>query len=397
MNSVEIIEQTTDLSPLREDWSRLLAVTPHASFFQSLDWLETRWKHRLPTDAALQVAVIRENGDVTGIVPLCVQKKATPLGDIRKLRFPIDNWGSFYGAVGANPEEAMSRVAAYLNSTASSSATAFDLLEFTNLPDYQSSKGEPSESPEPCLSPDSGNWITSECSHVAMLYLEGDWNSYWESRRAQKNRRRNVERCERRLSELGQLEYLRFRPAPGEDPRWDLYDACEALASKSWQDSLVDGNTLHHEDVRPFLRDVHLAAVQSGHCDLNLLTLDQTPIAFSYGYHFQGYVDLMKVGFDPELAKFAPGNALWTRLIQDSYERGDQVLDFGPSCLDYKKFWMTALETSYQSVHYSKTPAGRAFQLARTFKAKLPMKSADHTNEEAKELAAKKSRKPATA
>lgn len=385
MIECEIIENGDELFRLENDWRRLLAKTPHASFFQSFHWLRVRWKHRLESDTALRIAVVTENREIIGIVPLVIQNRVTPLGTIRKLRFPIDNWGSFYGAIGANPEKIMTIASTHLRK----SCREFDLLEFTNLPDYRSSNGVPSDSPAPQIQDDSANWEFDECSHVAMLYLSGDWNSYWESRKAQKNRRRNVERCERRLGELGEIEYIRYRPDAGEDPRWDLYDQCENLASKSWQDGLSDGNTLHHAKVRPFLRDTHLAAVAAGASDLNLLRLDGKPVAFSYGYHFQGYVDLMRVGFDPELGKFAPGNALWTRLIKDSFSRGDYALDFGPSCLDYKKFWMTNLETSHQGVLYASTPTGRAFRLARVVKSKLPVRTADHTNAEAK-LAAQK-------
>lgn len=386
MIECEIIETQEGLSSLKNEWSRLLAMTPHASFFQSWHWMEVRWKHRLESDTDLRVVVVRENREVIGIVPLVIQRRQTPLGAIRKLRFPIDNWGSFYSAVAGEPGRVMSEAAKHLRENRKD----HDLLEFTNLPDYRSSDGKPSETRNPQLDDDAGPWEIDECSHVAMLYLSGDWESYWESRKAQKNRRRNVERCERRLGELGIIEYIRYRPDAGEDPRWDLYDQCEELASKSWQDGLADGNTLHHEDVRPFFRDAHLAAIKAGASDLNLLRLNGKPVAFSYGYHFRGYVDLTRVGFDPELGKFAPGNALWTRLIRDSYSRGDYALDFGPSCLDYKKFWMTTLETSYQAIRYAPTPAGRAFRLARTVKAKLPMHSADHTNAEAKEAARRK-------
>jgi CelD/BcsL family acetyltransferase involved in cellulose biosynthesis len=193
---------------------------------------------------------------------------------------------------------------------------------------------------------------------------------------------------------LGEITYLRSRPESGSTPDWSLYESCENLASISWQDGLVDGNTLHHEEVKPFLRDLHEAAVKEGGSDLTLLMLNGRPIAFTYGYHFQGYVDLMRVGFDPALAKFAPGNVLWTRLIEDSYARGDKVLDYGPSCLDYKRFWMTSLEQTYQVVEYGAGAAATALRLARSLKSKIAMgDSADHTNEEAKELAGK-NRKP---
>ncbi|MDF1739416.1 MAG: GNAT family N-acetyltransferase [Verrucomicrobiales bacterium] len=391
MINYEVITRIEDLERYRVEWGRLLSVTPHASWFQSFSWFEMRWKHRLETDESLKVFVVKADDRLIGIVPLMVQRKPTALGSIRKLRFPVENWCSFYGALGLDPEMIMSEAANYFRNAQNKGADGFDLIEFTNLPDYRAQGGVPSSSPEPILSGmPTGRSEVSKCSEVAMLYMEGTWDSYWESRKAQKNRRRNVERCARRLSELGEVTYLRSRPEAGSTPDWSHYEACEKLASMSWQDGLVDGNTLHHEEVKPFLRDVHEAAVKEGCSDLTLLMLDGRPVAFTYGYYFQGYLDLMRVGFDPSLAKFAPGNVLWTRLIEDSYALGDKILDYGPSCLDYKKFWMTCLEQTYQVIEYGTSPAAKAMRLARKLKSKIAIgENADHTNEEAKERAAK--------
>lgn len=382
MEEFELIETAEGLSALREDWTRLLDATPRASFFQSHEWFFQRWRHRLATDDALKVIVHREGGKASGIIPLVVQERPLPLGTVRKLRFPIDNWGSFHGPISADPAKTLEAGGRFLKEREKSGVRDFDLVEFTNLASAQ-------EGAE--IFPDPREtWEVSECSHVAVLEIEGTWEDYWESRRAQKNRRRNVERCERRLAETGEIGWIRYRPATGGDPRWDLYDACEELASRSWQDGLVDGHTLHHSEVRSFLRDLHEGACHAGGCDLSLLTVDGKPAAFCYGYHHRGYVDLMRVGFDPRFAKLAPGNALWTRLIRDSFERGDQVLDFGPSCLDYKSFWMTGIATSYQAVRYAPTFAARAFRVARMVRHHLPKRgSADHTNQEAKDLAAR--------
>ena len=115
------------------------------------------------------------------------------------------------------------------------------------------------------------------------------------------------------------------------------------------------------------MRDVHEAAVQAGAVDVNLLFLNDQPIAYVYGYHFGGYIDLTRIGFDPHFAKFAPGNALWSRLIRDSFERGDRVLDLGPTCLDYKRFWMTHLEPSFTYCRYASVKS-QAQRVARHLK-----------------------------
>jgi len=383
MNEVTAIKDTRGLKQqLGSDWQRLHALTPRSGFFQSLDWFDVRTRHPAKDDDGFRIYLVSERGRVTGIVPMVIKNHATRMGIIRKLRFPDDGWCSFYGPLGVDPGKTITMVSDFIWQN---NEDRVDLVEFTTLP-QSAVNGCPQVERH-----SRGGQVISECSHVAILTLENDWDTYWESRRAQKNRRRNVERCERRLAELGEISYIRHRTEePHGDPCWNLLEECLEVARNSWQDGLVDGTTLHHESVKDFVRDAHRAAAAAGALDLNLLYLDGRPIAFVYGYHYHGYLDLMRVGFDPKLAKLAPGNALWTRLIKDSFLRGDRILDFGPSCLDYKKFWINKLETSFQIVQYAPTAKGQSFRMARKLKEKTGhIFAREDTNHRHKKLAAR--------
>src|SRR6185369_15587866 len=141
-------------------------------------------------------------------------------------------------------------------------------------------------------------------SSLVELNAYRDWQSYWQSRTSRW--RNNVRRSERKLAERGTIRYLRYRPDASADqptdPRWDLYEACEAIARSSWQGTSRTGTTLTHEAIRPFLRDCHLRAVEAGALDLNLLLIDEQPVAFNYAYHYRGYVFGLRTGFDGSVA-----------------------------------------------------------------------------------------------
>lgn len=382
------IEITTP-EQLREyaaSWKSLLAKTPHASFFQSIEWLQSRWRFAVDGEQLL-VVVVYSSDDIIGFVPLSIQQQSTKLSTVRTVGFPHSGWSSFYGPITASPDLVLRSAIEHLRH----SNWKYDILELENMPDYSSLPASAHvEEHDPQTKIELAKVSCREATRVAMLDLIGNWDIYWETRRAQKNRRRNVERCERRLAELGTIRHERYRPTPEEaaeaDFRWDLYEACENLARVSWQEGLVDGNTMHHDEVRSFLRDVHVGAVTSGSIDMNVLFLDDEPIAFVYGYHYLGYLDLTRIGFHPKMAKLAPGNALWTRLIKDSYLRGDHVMDFGPTCLDYKLFWTNRLEPSYALEHYTTSPKSLALQAARWAK-RQHTESKDDSNQRNKELA----------
>ena len=95
MTDVQEIRSIDELGEIRSLWQSLLAETPGASFFQSLDWLEVYWKH-FGADQKLRVLVATEAGQPVGIVPLVVHPEATKVGRLRFLTYPLDFWGSFF-------------------------------------------------------------------------------------------------------------------------------------------------------------------------------------------------------------------------------------------------------------------------------------------------------------
>ena len=205
------ITSLEELASYRGEWQDLLSRTPHASFFQSSDWLGVRWQHGAPDEDHFVIGV-RTGAEVLGFLPLMISPLKTSLGEMQVARFPIDGWASFYGPVSAEPKKTLDIAIDYLFK----SKKRFDFLELSTLRDPEGT------CPHVGLDEDRTTLKLlgqdcSEATRVGMLHLSGNWVSYWESRRKQKNRRRNVERCERRLCELGEVRWERYRPASSAD------------------------------------------------------------------------------------------------------------------------------------------------------------------------------------
>jgi CelD/BcsL family acetyltransferase involved in cellulose biosynthesis len=200
------------------------------------------------------------------------------------------------------------------------------------------------------LAPRASAWLQS-----SQIDLAGGWEAYWEARDA--NFRSSIRRRLRRLQEHGEIGFVRHRPR-GEvhgdgAPRWDLYDACEQIAAQSWQGSSTTGTTMSHDSVRSYLRAAHAAAAAFGGSDLILLLVGGQPAAFSYNYHFAGYVYGLRAGFDANVCAAGAGSALTRMMIEDSCSRGDRLIDLGPGSLESKRHWQTHLATAWRYTHYS--------------------------------------------
>ncbi len=169
---------------------------------------------------------------------------------------------------------------------------------------------------------------------------------------------------------------MRYRPA-GEalgdgSPRWDLYDACEEIARRSWQNAADDGTTLSTESVRGFLREVHQAAAAAGAVDLNLLYLGGSPVAFVYGYHDGGYVYGLRRGYDAEQGRIGAGNVLLAYTLRDSFARGDHLYDMGVGSRASKRHFQTRVIPILRFSHFPpSSPRTQLLRIKRWWQARV--------------------------
>lgn len=340
MSDVIEVNELAPLSDLRSQWESLLRQTPGADFFRTLDWLEVYWRH-FGQQQRLRVLIVLEAGEAVGFVPLVVRREQTKLGPFNVLTYPLDDWGSFYAPIGADPQRLLAAALEYVQST----QRDWDLLEIRWADTGNSADNHVSQALRRA-----GAWRPARRLHteIPIVNLEGDWDGYWAGRSG--SWRSQVRRNEKKLASAGHVELVRHRPASAADgdPRWDLYDECLRLAELSWQGESDSGTTLSHPSVSGYLRDTHEAAARAGCLDVNLLTVDGQSAAFVYNYAYDGYISSLRLGFDPQFRQYGAGTVLMGRLLRDSFERGDRLFDFLPGSLGAKKRWQTSLAKSYR-------------------------------------------------
>ncbi|HLA84933.1 MAG TPA: GNAT family N-acetyltransferase [Thermoguttaceae bacterium] len=338
---IEEINDPASLVRYRLLWRTLLARTPDATFFHTLDWLLVYWKH-YGHGQRLRVLIGWDGDRPVGILPLVVRSEKTRAGAVRVLTYPLDDWGTFYGPIGPEPAAMLRAAMEHLRRT----SRDWDLLDLRWTDDEGAHAGQTR------VAMQSAGFTSHRQAwdRAAVVDLRGAWDDYWQSRTPKW--RESIRRYHRRLEAAGRLEFIRYRPGGlgtgDDDPRWDLYEACVQLARSSWQGDSTDGSTLSHPSVAEFLRDAHEAAVRSGSLDLCLLKLDGRPIAFIYNYRRGGRLFGLRMGFDPSAADLGPGKVLQYLMFRDSFARGDSHFDMGVGSLDAKAHWTTSLVTSYR-------------------------------------------------
>lgn len=345
MLDVEEINDIENLVRRSDEWRTLLDQTAGASFFHSLDWLEVFWRH-YGGDRKLRVLYVSRAGRPIGILPLVVQRERRKVGTVRILTYPLNDWGSFYSPLGPEPGDTLLAGLAHVFRT----KRDWDLVELRWL-----QRGSLLATfTERAMRQGGCRAYERVRDQTSLIHLPPTWDAYLSG--LSKTFSENHRRHQRRLKSEGEVSYVTYRPrgaACGEaDPRWDLYETCEAIARRSWQGSSHDGTTLSHESVRPFLRDAHVAAARTGGLDMHVMYLSGQPLAFAYNYCWRGSIFGVRVGYDAGLSKSGVGNHLTLHSVKHAIEQGDKLYDMGPGSLGYKQNFASEVVDIVQFTHY---------------------------------------------
>jgi len=360
------INDLDQLESYRLAWNSLLPQTPRASFFHSFDWLKTYWRS-FGKDQRLRVLVVRSEGKPIGIVPLCVHTERYQVGQVRVLTYPLSDWGMWYGPIGPNPSACLFMAMKHLQE----SPRDWDMLDLRWI------GGDPRvcDPTERALRATGWQAERSDYQQTSIVRLEG---SDWETYRAglSKKWRHELGRQQRGLERDFEIRFERYRPqgvSQGEsEPRWDLYDNCLEIAEQSWQGDSTTGNTLSHKHVRDFLRQCHSVAAKLGMLDMVVLKLDGQPAAFQYNYLLDGKLFGLRMGFDRRFSKNGVGKALMGWTLEDSFARGDRLLDMGIGDFEFKRRFRTEVETSQRFTYYPwQAWRGQSVRLSRWLKSHL--------------------------
>jgi CelD/BcsL family acetyltransferase involved in cellulose biosynthesis len=261
------------------------------------------------------------------------------------LSFPLDNWGSWYGAIGPNQAATMMLAMQHIRRT----RRDWDMITLDWNGPASIDHGRPGRAMRVAgFAPSKEN-----CHTGSVVRFTGSWGDYLAQKRTKD--RHEMRRKLRRVFDREDVELVRHRPRPAAsgdgDPRWDLYDRCEQVAASSWQAGTDDGNTLSSPRVRDFLRDAHAEAARLGMVDLNLLTVGGQPAAFAYNYHCDGRLYGFRIGYIPQFRPLGVGMGLLLGMIRDSFARGDVLFDLGDGDMPFKKIVRTEVAVGYRLTH----------------------------------------------
>lgn len=138
--------------------------------------------------------------------------------------------------------------------------------------------------------------------------------------------RRNLQRQIRRADEAYAVRYVSSRNPGTLEPAFEAFLRVEA---SGWKGAQGSGTAINCQPaLRRFYQELLNRFGAHGECVINILWFGDVPVAGQFALHVGRTLHVLKFGYDENYAKYAPGNALLYRVLQEACN------DAGTDCVN---------------------------------------------------------------
>ncbi len=339
--SVETLIDERAWHELLPHWNTLLLKTPEPTMFQTYEYQRIWWRH-FGLSRSLLILVIRHDDDVIGIAPLQIA--------------PVVYYGKCFrelGFIGVNWEVDRPKFLFGHQATVCSTLTARFLKEHDQLWDLGRLYEQREDSFVLSNFHDEMHgygYLTAITKDSDAPYLRTDttWDTYSKSLSARM--RKNLKASRKKLGAMGQFEYIECKSYPDVLEKLDWYKQIE---QKSWKGAAHVGPSRHGHYYR-FFEALAGEFGRTGQFHIRFLTLDNQPLAGTFGLEFNNTFYSLHIAHDNEYNKYSLGTLLEFMELESCFTGDCQEYDFLGSFLNNKLRWTSTVRTSRELHVYQK-------------------------------------------
>lgn len=190
--------------------------------------------------------------------------------------------------------------------------------------------------------------IQEEQLTTGFIKLEGDWETFFAKR--SKGFRKKVRAGMRKLNEVGEVGFERHAEFRSREHLESLVDAALEIEDLSWKGR--NGSSLNSN---PVPRSVFLKTLadlaDDGFLEIQFLTVNGRRIAFDIGFRAHQTYYSYKISFDPEFARFSPGQLLTYLQVREWFANGQvKVVDTIAELTEATGKWCDQVKTRYRFI-----------------------------------------------
>ena len=327
------IECVDGLAAVADEWERLADATAAGPFVRP-GWFEA-WTRAFAGAATPVVVCARRGERLSGAVPVLRRRG--------RIQSPT-NWHTpAYGAVAEDADAATSLARAL----AGLGPSVLDLSFLDPEEPFAAATLD-------AVSGGGRMLISRPVLRSPYVELEGDFEAYEAT--LDSKFKREAKRRRRKLGEEGEVT-VAFEDGGADLGK--LLDEGFAVEHSGWKAERGTAISQSPETER-FYREVAAWAAGRGTLQLGYVRLDGRAIAFSYSIVLAGTVHVVKVGFDPDYRRYAPGTILTREAIARAFEQGLERYDFLGAEDRYKLDWTGQVRERVRVQAFGRTGRGLA-------------------------------------
>ena len=327
--SVERVTELSTFLALQPVWNKLCDEAGIDYPFLRYEWVRTWWEC-FGAEKELFVLLVKSGQEIIAIAPLMLSRGRMYGIKVRRLEF-ISNVHTprFDFIITRQPDDVYRAIWTYLVGC----RTLWDVLVLSQLP-----AGSRTLDELPRLAAEErflgGLWRSGNSPYVP---LRGTWDGYING--LHRKHRSNLRNRLKRLSRRGEVAVETI--ATIEHAASALTDGL-LLEAAAWKGAAGTAICCRPE-VRQFYTKLAERAAACGWLRLHFLTLDHQRIAFQYSMFCRNKLYLLKPGYDPAYAAYAPSSLLCYFVLRDAFAHGVAEHDFLGIAEPWKLEW--TLET----------------------------------------------------
>jgi CelD/BcsL family acetyltransferase involved in cellulose biosynthesis len=359
--TTRVVTSREEFKGLAQEWEQLLRTVPGHSLFLTWEWLYIWTKHYLG-DSRLRILTMRDDQErLVGLAPLYLRtSRAQGLIPLRELRFlGSETVCSSYLDVIANEKQKRAVLRTLYQYLFNEARGEWDVLTLSEVPAESSTIDLWNELFDEAGKV--GEIVSTTCCPV--IRLPGDVATYRAS--LGRSRRYSLQRKVTCLQGAGRIEYSRATSPADVDPALDWIIA---LHQRRWSAG-TSGGVFASDASKRFHREVAQVLSERGWVSLDLLKLDDRPLAAIYGFLYQGVYYFYLPGFDPTAnSKASPGLLMLNHRIEQAICDGEHTVDLLQGAEPYKLECATNLRRSLTLRYYNRRAPALGLKLLESAK-----------------------------
>jgi CelD/BcsL family acetyltransferase involved in cellulose biosynthesis len=325
------------IETLAPAWDELVR-TLGLPFVSGALWLRCFWNAFDEGDKELAVLSARRDGRIVAIVPLLQTKR------MLRTWSPVANFHSpslVYAAESPPPGAAAAMLERLLQT-----ADMFDLGAVQAGDGFCAAMHEAARALRLPI-------VKDTADSDAVIELRGPWETF--RRSLSRNLEQSTARHHRQLQKFGDLA---FDEVTGGERLAAVLEECFQLEAAGWK-AAHGSPILAQQDTLRFYTELAHQAADAGALAVYVLRLDGKPIAFEYCLRAGRRIDMLKISYAPDLARYSPGNVLRQMVLKREIERGVITIYHMGLASDWKLRWANRVDPLVRLRIYGRGPRAR--------------------------------------